>query len=122
LSLVRDIAERKRAEDALRRSEAYLIEAQRLSHTGTIVFHAAGPVYWSDESYRIWGLDPVQGLPDLDTVLQRVHPDDRDRVRTEAFEALNQNRTFAIEFRIVLADWAVKHLEAPSFGLRRWRT
>ena len=59
----RHITERKKAEEALRRSEAYLAEAQRLSHTGTIVFNAAGPVYWSKESYEIWDLDPKQGLP-----------------------------------------------------------
>ena len=59
----RHITERKKAEEALRRSEAYLAEAQRLSHTGTIVFNATGPVYWSEESYEIWDLDPRQGLP-----------------------------------------------------------
>ena len=51
----RHITERKRAEEALRRSEAYLAEAQRLSHTGTLAFNATGPVYWSEESYRILG-------------------------------------------------------------------
>jgi PAS domain S-box-containing protein len=50
LSLARDITERKCAEDALRRSESYLAEAQRLSHSGTIVFSEIGPVYWSEES------------------------------------------------------------------------
>ena len=59
----RHITERKRAEEALRRSEAYLAEAQRLSHTGTLAFNATAPVYWSEESYRIWGFDPLQGLP-----------------------------------------------------------
>ena len=81
--VTRNITERKRAEAALRRSEAYLAEAQRLSHTGTLAFNAAGPVYWSDESYRIWGLDPLQGLPLREAVLQRVHPDDRKRVDVE---------------------------------------
>ena len=76
----RHITERKRAEEALRRSEAYLAEAQRLSHTGTWVYNATGLLYWSDESYRIWGLDPLQGLPIRETVWQRIHPDDRDRV------------------------------------------
>ena len=77
----RHITDRKRTEEALRRSEAYLAAAQRLSHTGTIVFNEIGPVYWSEESYRIWSLDPLHGLPDLETVMQRIHPDDRDRVR-----------------------------------------
>jgi PAS domain S-box-containing protein len=114
LSLARDITERKRAEDALRRSESYLAEAQRLSHTGTIVFSETGPVYWSEESYRIWGLDPLHGLPDLETVLHRIHPDDRHRVRNEAFEALRQNRTYVIELRIVLPDGTVKYLETTG--------
>ena len=55
----RHITERKRAEETLRRSEAYLAEAQRLSHTGTLAFNATAPVYWSEESYRIWGFDPL---------------------------------------------------------------
>ena len=113
----RHITDRKRTEEALRRSESYLAEAQRLSHTGTIVFSAVGPVYWSEESYRIWGLDPAQGLPDLDTVLQRIHPEDRDNVRKEAFEALEQKRKYAIEFRIVLSDGTVKHLESVGYPL-----
>jgi PAS domain S-box-containing protein len=106
----RNITERKRAEAALRRSEAYLAEAQRLSHTGTLAFNVGGPVYWSDESYRIWGLDPLQGLPLRETVLQRVHPDDRERVDLEIDEALLQKRGFALGFRIVLPDGTVKHI------------
>ena len=113
----RHITERKRAEEALRRSEAYLAEAQRLSHTGTSVFNATGTVYWSEESYRIWGLDPLQGLPDHETVLQRIHPDDRDRVREETEEALRQKRDYAVEFRIVLPDGTVKHLESTGHPL-----
>jgi PAS domain S-box-containing protein len=113
----RHITERKKAEDALRRSKAYLAEAQRLSHTGTIVFNATGPVYWSEESYRIWGLDPRQGLPELETVLQRIHPDDREIANKEAFEALRQKRKYAIEFRIVLPDGTIKYLESTGHPL-----
>src|SRR6201993_3974115 len=76
----RHITERKRAEEALRRSEAYLAEAQRLSHTGTSVFNASGNLYWSEECYRIWELDPTQGPPDGEAVMERIHPDDRDRM------------------------------------------
>ena len=113
----RHITERKKTEEALRRSEAYLVEAQRLSHTGTIVFNATGPVYWSEESYRIWGLDPRQGLPELETVLQRIHPDDREIANKEAFEALRQSRKYAIEFRIVLPDGTIKYLESTGHPL-----
>jgi PAS domain S-box-containing protein len=110
----RHITERKRAEEALRRSEAYLAEAQRLSHTGTLAFNATAPVYWSQESYRIWGLDPLQGLPDRNTVLQRIHPDDRERVDAETEQALHEKRDFTLEFRIVLPDGAVRYLESTG--------
>ena len=110
----RHITDRKRAEEALRRSEAYLAEAQRLSHTGTLAFNATAPVYWSQESYQIWGLDPLQGLPNRETVLQRIHPDDRERVNVETEEALRQKRDFTLEFRIVLPDGAVKYIESTG--------
>jgi PAS domain S-box-containing protein len=112
--VARNITERKRAEEALRRSEAYLAEAQRLSHTGTLAFNATAPVFWSEESYRIWGLDPRQGLPNRETVLQRIHPEDREKVNAETEEALRQKRGFVLEFRIVLPDGTIKHIESTG--------
>ena len=119
--VLQDITELRQAEkelrargEALRRREAYLAEAQRLSHTGTLAFNAAGPVYWSDESYRIWAIDPLAGLPAREAVLQRVHPDDRKRVDVETDEAVRQKRGFAFEFRIVLPDGTVRHIEATG--------
>jgi PAS domain S-box-containing protein len=102
------------SEEALRRREAYLAESQRLSHTGTLAFNATSPVYWSEESYRIWGLDPLRGLPDRETVLQRIHPDDRERVNAETDEALRQKRDFTLEFRIVLCGGTVKYIESTG--------
>jgi PAS domain-containing protein len=66
--------ERKLAEEALRRSEAYLAEAQRLSHTGSWAFNVATRqiVHWSQEHFRIFGFDPHQGIPSFDTFRQRV--------------------------------------------------
>ena len=92
-----DIDEAKKAEDRLRRSEAYLAEAQRLSHTGNWVYNATTMhyLYWSDESSRIWGFDPLQGIPSRETVWQRIHPDDRDRVCGRVQEALRQKKDFA---------------------------
>src|SRR5215467_4059464 len=109
--------ELRASEEALRRSEAYLAEAQRLSHTGTFAFNATAPLYWSEESYRIWGLDPLQGLPNRETVLQRIHPDDRERANVETEEALRQKRDFALEFRIVLPDGTVKYIESTGHPL-----
>ena len=108
----RHITEQKKAEEALRRSETYLAEAQRLSHTGTLVFNATAPVYWSEESYRIWGLDPLEGLPSRETVFQRIHPDDRERVNVEIEQALLQKRNIALEFRIILPDGTVKYIQS----------
>ena len=113
LAFVLDLTERKRAEDRLRRSEAWLSQAQRLSHSGNWVYSATTKqfIYWSDESYRIWGFDPLQGLPSREDMRQRIHPDDRDRVRETVQEAVRQKTDFTTEFRILLPDGTVKYLE-----------
>ena len=122
--VLQDITELRQAEkdlraseEALRRSEAYLAESQRLSHTGTSVFNATETLYWSEECYRVWGLDPLQGFPDRETVWQRIHPDDRDRVRALVLEAWRQKTDYAVEFRIVLPDGTVRHLESTGYPL-----
>jgi len=117
LCLARDITDRKAAEEAVRRSESYLAEAQRLSHTGTTVFTEAGYIYWSEESYRLWGLDPSQGLPAFETVLRCIHSDDRDRVRAKVLEALHHKREYRVAFRVVLPDGSKRHLESTGHPL-----
>ena len=121
--LYRDLAEREarlvERTEGLRRSEGYLADAQRLSRTGTLVLSATTwqYVYLSDESYRIWGLDPLQGLPSHETIRQRFHPDDRDRVWQEVQEALRQKRDYSGELRIVLPDGTVKYLAVNAHHL-----
>ena len=109
-----DIDEGKRAEEQLRRSEANLAEAQRLSKTGSWAINPAMTkiLYWSEECYRIWGFDPVQGLPNRETAWRRIHPGDQDRMYEETQEALRQKRDYTVDFRIVLPDGTVKYLEA----------
>jgi PAS domain S-box-containing protein len=111
-----DVTERKRAEDTLRRGEAWLSQAQRLSHTGTWVLDGTTRrfLYWSDESYRIWGFDPLQSLPSRDDMWGRIHPDDQERLWKEVQEALREQRDFFEEFRILLPDGTVKYLEANT--------
>jgi PAS domain S-box-containing protein len=114
-----DIDDARKAEDRLRRSEAYLAEAQRISHTGSYAFSPVTRrlLYWSEECYRIWGFDPVQGLPDREIAARRIHPDDRERVYKETQEARRQKRDFTLEFRIVLPDGTVKYLECEEHHL-----
>jgi PAS domain S-box-containing protein len=105
----------------LRKSEAYLSDAQRLTHTGTAVLDAATGklIYSSDEHSRLYGFDPEQGLPSLEQFRQRVHPEDRagftEKLQTGIRDALD----FEMEFRIVVPNGSVKHLRAiahPSFA------
>jgi PAS domain S-box-containing protein len=108
----RHITERKKAEEALRRSEAYLAEAQRLSNSGAYAFNAAGSKYWSEELYRIWGFDPLQGIPSREIWQQRLHPDDRDSFLEKYQAGQRQKREYAIDYRIVLPDGTIKHLRS----------
>jgi PAS domain S-box-containing protein len=119
-----DVTERKRGDEALResaealrRSEAYLAEAQRLTHTGSGAYNETTTLYWSEETYRIWGFDPIQGLPNREAVWQRIYPDDRERVYEETQEALRQQKDYAVEFRIVLPDGTIKYIEATGHHL-----
>jgi PAS domain-containing protein len=105
-----DIEERKQAEDRLSRSEAYLAEAQRLTHIGVAAFNETAILYGSEEIYRIWGFDPAQGVPSREAVFQRIHPDDRDRLDAEVQRALGEKRGNSIGYRIVLSDGTMKHL------------
>jgi PAS domain S-box-containing protein len=90
-----DIDERKKAEDLLRRSETYLSEAQSLSHAGSAAYNETALLYWSDETYRIFGFDPREGLPSREAALERFHPDDRERAREEARQAVEQRKTIS---------------------------
>src|SRR6266478_3367295 len=103
--------ERKLTHEQLQRSEAYLAEAQRLSHTGSWAFNTRGPVYWSEENFRIWGFDPQQGLPSRESVLQRIHPEDRGGVIEHVQKAVREGGDYAIEFRIVLPGGTVRHIQ-----------
>ncbi|HEV3157543.1 MAG TPA: PAS domain S-box protein, partial [Candidatus Baltobacteraceae bacterium] len=112
-----DIDEVKKGEGRLRHSEAHLAEAQKLSHTGSWVYDATTTryLYWSDECYRIWGFDLLQGLPSRESMWQRIYPDDRDRVWETLQEVLRQKNNLVTEFRILLPDGTIKYLEATSY-------
>ncbi|MGA2083891.1 MAG: sigma 54-interacting transcriptional regulator [Terracidiphilus sp.] len=104
--------DRQKAEEALRQSEAYLAEGQRLVHAGSWALDLASDkyVYVSEEDFRIWGFDPRDGSPAREAVFLRIHPDDRNRWK-EMFEcALREKVDSFDEYRIVLPDGTVKHI------------
>src|SRR3984957_17077662 len=113
MALSEDITQRKRAEEALRRSEVYLAEGQRLAKTGS---WAVDPktekcIYWSEEMRQIFGLDPQRSnLPDREEFLRLIHPEDRDRFNERVDEALRAKADLVQDYRIVLPDGAVKHI------------
>src|SRR5216684_587654 len=115
-----DIDERKKAEEKLKESEAYLAEAQRLSHTGSWAWApATGEIrYWSEETYRVLGFDPDAGPPRFETFFQRLCPEDQVRVR-ELFEnAVRQKADFETDYRIVHPSGAVKDIHAVGHPVR----
>jgi PAS domain S-box-containing protein len=112
----RERAERKKAEEALRRSDMYLAEAQRLSHTGSFGWDvASGEIYWSDETYRIFGCDPAI-KPSLEMMLDRTHPDDRARLRKIFNRASIERRAFTAEHRLLMDDRSIKYIRAVAHG------
>ena len=104
--------DRERAEEKIRQSEAYLAEAQRLSHTGS---WAWDPVkgesrYWSDESFRMMGFDPAGGTPTFETVAQRFHPDDRPIFAEKLSRAIRERAEFEVDYRVIHPNGEIRDI------------
>ena len=105
-------SDRLQAEEALQRSEVYLSEAQRLSHTGSFGWRvASGEIYWSEETYRIYGLQ-LTIRPTLDLALERIHPEDRQLVQEVIQSASQSENDFDFEHRLLMPDGSVKYVRA----------
>jgi signal transduction histidine kinase/CheY-like chemotaxis protein len=113
----RERVERKKAEEALRRSEMYLAEAERLSHTGSFGWNVSTrELYWSDGTYRIYEYDPTT-KPIVQLVMDRTHPDDRMGLHQILDRAAKEGCDFIAEHRLLMADGSVKYVQAAA---HRW--
>jgi PAS domain S-box-containing protein len=111
-----DLTERKRVEEAFRRSEAYLADTQKLSGTGSWAWSPeAGIKYWSAECYRVQGFDPKFGLPQWEELFQRVHPDDRTEWMERRRRVLREKIKFETEYRLILPDGAVRDIHSTGY-------
>jgi formate hydrogenlyase transcriptional activator len=103
-----DITAQEELTQELRRREAYLAEAQRLSHTGSFGWDvSSGEIFWSDETFRIFELDPKTEIT-TELIVQRTHPDDRRAVQQVIKRASSERTEFALEHRLSMPDGSIK--------------
>ena len=101
----------------LQSSEAYLAQAQSISHTGSFGRDVvSGEIYWSEETYKIFELDRSV-KPTMELLFQRIHPDDRDHVRQAIDRATSERRDFDFEYRTLAQDGRVKHVQVAGRAL-----
>ena len=109
--------ELRRAEEALRRSEAYLAEAQKLSHTGSFGWDvSSGDIYWSQETFRILGYEPAAKAT-VEMVMQRAHPEDRPALQQLIDRVSHEMKAFDFEHRLLMPDGSVKHVHVMAHAM-----
>src|SRR2546430_11093992 len=107
-----EVVERKNAEENLRRSEAFLTEGQRISHTGSWSWNVpSGKVTWSAEHFRIFGFNVEKTEPSFRLFLETVHPEDRSFIERNLEKAVREKSGFEMEFRIALTDGSIKNVQ-----------
>jgi PAS domain S-box-containing protein len=118
IGAVMDVTARKLTEIELRRSEAYLAEAQRLSHTGSFGCKASsGEMFWSEETFRIFGYDR-DAKPAVEAILKRVHPDDKAMVQGQISHATSQGKDCNLEYRLLLPGDLVKYVHVVAHAMK----
>ena len=116
VAFILDLSEQKRAQEDLRRSEAFLAEAQHLSSTGSFAWRVAtDEMTWSDEIFRVFELDPPLTPARIRT---RVHPEDRTSYETMVEQARNSGSDFEWQYRLMMPDQSIKYLRAVAHASR----
>ena len=110
---VQDITERKRAEEALQQTQIYLREGQRLARMGSWAFNDSG-LYWSDELYQIFGLDPEKGTPKIEQYLTLIHPQDQASMAETIKTMFQEHRGSDETKRIVRPDGQVRYVRCVA--------
>lgn len=96
------------------KAEAYLVEAQRLSRTGSFSWHVAtGKLFWSDETFAIYGFDRAMELT-VEKIHERVHPEDLPMILAVVGEAIREEKGWELGHRILMPDGSIKHLRAVT--------
>jgi PAS domain S-box-containing protein len=109
-----DITERKLTEDALRQSQLYLAEAQKIARTGYFRWGiTTGEIFWSDEVYRIYGYEPDE-KPAIELAMQRTHPEDLVRTQQHLEKLMQEERDWEYEYRLLMPNGAVKYIRAVN--------
>jgi PAS domain S-box-containing protein len=113
-----DVTRQKLVEEELRRSEAFLAQAQRLSRTGSFSWHVAtDEITWSEQLYRIYQLDPGTTIT-LDVIRTRVHPEDLTLYEKMVEQARNGSDDFEWQYRLLMPDRSIKYMHAVAHLIR----
>src|SRR6266403_2598975 len=113
-----DVTEHEQLAEELQRRQAYLAEAQRLSHTGSFGWKVcSGEIFWSDETFRIFQCNPRTN-PTVEFVLSRAHPDDRGLVQEQIDRASRDGKGFDFEHRLQVPDGSIKHVRVTAHPSR----
>jgi signal transduction histidine kinase/PAS domain-containing protein len=116
--LTKEVLQRQRAEEALQRSEAYLAEAQRISHTGSFGWDVSGgQIFWSEETFRILEFDQTI-RPTVELVLRRAHQEDRALVQQSIDRAVQESTAFDFEHRLLMPDGSIKYVRVVGHPAR----